>query len=240
MKNILHIMVTMAVSCSISMSASADSAYSILPVWDGSEMADMTETEGESETETEDPGRGSLSESEEEISLSSSLQDLLIFFRLRFGADFTFAMNIPEETDPEAGLSDPPYPLLTDYHEMREYPLPVMPKTIQMLEKRVKALTDSYSGAWSVYLKNLTTGEYFVINDAPMKSASVMKLFIMGTVYEAIQNQELERTSEITDLLTDMICYSSNEASNRLLYLLGNKSYADGISKVNDYIAKHQ
>lgn len=109
--------------------------------------------------------------------------------------------------------------------------------SIEYLERQLAAMTDSYSGEWSVYVKNLTTGDAFTINDVPMKSASVMKLFVLGTVYEAIENEELERTQEVVDLITTMICDSSNEATNRLLSMLGDGSYADGIQQVNEYIS---
>ena len=72
-----------------------------------------------------------------------------------------------------------------------------------------------------------------------MKSASVMKLFIMGTVYTALENGELSRTDEIMELLHNMIVYSDNSASNALLAKLGDGSYADGIAKVDAFIASH-
>ena len=105
----------------------------------------------------------------------------------------------------------------------------------RMIEKRLA----NYDGDWSVYVKNLETDESFVVNDQPMKSASVMKLFIMGTVYKAIEAGELERTDEVVSLLNSMITASDNEASNRLLYLLGNSSYADGIARVDAFIREY-
>lgn len=123
--------------------------------------------------------------------------------------------------------------------ELRQFPLPILPVNISLLENQVHTLLDTYSGEWSVYVKNLTTGDSFLIGDQPMKSASVMKLFIMGTVYNAIDKGVLERTDEVVELLNNMISYSSNEASNRLLSLLGNGSYEKGIEKVNQYITDH-
>lgn len=104
-----------------------------------------------------------------------------------------------------------------------------------MLENRIAG----YDGEWSVYVKNLNTNKSFVINDEPMKSASVMKLFIMGTVYKAFESGELERTDETVALLSSMITVSSNDASNQLLYLLGDSNYEAGIQKVNEFIAEY-
>jgi len=123
-----------------------------------------------------------------------------------------------------------------DYRQLRGCPLPEPQFTIATLEQRLLRLTKNYSGDWSIYIKNLRTYDQILINDQPMKSASVMKLFIMGTVYEAMEEGTLARTQEVNDLLHNMITYSSNSDSNQLLYLLGNGSYADGIARVNRYI----
>lgn len=124
--------------------------------------------------------------------------------------------------------------------ELRQFPLPTLPLNISVLENRIIDQLDTYSGTWSVYVKNLTTGDSLLIGDQPMKSASVMKLFIMGAVYTAIDRGDVERTEEVVTLLNDMISYSSNEASNRLLALLGRGSYERGIDKVNQYIEEHR
>ncbi len=108
-----------------------------------------------------------------------------------------------------------------------------------LLKKMVENRIARYDGDWSVYVKNLKTDESFVVNDRPMKSASVMKLFILGTVYKAIEAGELERTDEVVSLMNSMITASDNEASNRLLYLLGNSSYADGIACVDAFIQEY-
>ncbi|MDD2958815.1 MAG: class A beta-lactamase-related serine hydrolase [Lachnospiraceae bacterium] len=160
-------------------------------------------------------------------------------------ADTELRNVLERETEADSSASGtaakPPvlFYTLIDYHEMADYPLPDLPKTIHTLKAKITRLTNSYSGNWSVYVKNLSTYEYFVINYSPMKSASTMKLFIMGAVYEAIDQSELERTTEIVDLLGNMIRYSSNEAANRLLNLLGEGSYDKGIDKVNQYISDH-
>lgn len=170
----------------------------------------------------------------------------LLQLRVRLGDDFFFPMTAKEASMEEcrhdsllsraAELSRTP---LT-FDTLPGCPLPVYTvRSIEQLERQVISLTESYSGQWSVYVKNLTTGDTFTVNDVPMKSASVMKLFVMGTLYEAIADGELERTQEVTDLLTTMICDSSNEATNRLLAMMGDGSYAAGIEKVNDYIVSH-
>lgn len=124
--------------------------------------------------------------------------------------------------------------------ELRQFPFPKLPLKMPVLKNRITDLLETYSGEWSVYIKNLTTGDLLLINDQPMKSASVMKLFIMGTVYDAIHKGDLERTENIVTLLNNMIIYSSNDDSNKLLSLLGDGSYEKGIEKVNQYISSHR
>ena len=236
----------------------ADAGIPAFPLWTGNANAANEESETESETETEteeiEP------ETEHHAIDRELLRQTLLVMRLKYGPEFTFAMRLPQESEeleesprseetetleteteiPEEAAA-PLIPRLTlkDAREMRDYPLPPLPTNIRDLEEKVTALTDSYSGSWSVYVKNLTTGDSFIVNDAPMKSASVMKLFIMASVYDAIDHQELERTSELVDRLSNMISYSSNEAANRLLILLGKGDLSAGVNYVNHYIQKH-
>ena len=101
---------------------------------------------------------------------------------------------------------------------------------------KMAAEAEEAGGDWSVWVKNLKTGEVLSIGDRPMKSASIMKLFVMGAVYQAVERGELERTDSLLSQLKDMISYSDNEDSNKLLYMLGNEDYEKGIERVNAFI----
>lgn len=143
---------------------------------------------------------------------------------------------------PMAAADDPALPELKNAMQLKGYDAILQWKperTIQTLKQQLEERIAEYDGEWSVYCKNLSGNESFVINDTPMKSASVMKLFIMGTVYTAFEDGELTRTDEILNLLNNMIIYSDNGASNELLSKLGNGSYADGIAKVDAFIESH-
>ena len=156
----------------------------------------------------------------------------------QYGENFLFPMA--------AAAADPdtvPLPELKYAMQLRGYDAVVQwrpEKTLQNLKQQLAEQIAGYDGEWSVYCKNLTTEESFVIHDSPMKSASVMKLFIMGTVFTAFENGELSRTDEILELLHNMIVYSDNSASNELLSKLGNGNYADGIAKVDAFIESHE
>ena len=189
-----------------------------------SEMAQTEETAKETEIE---------SETETEPAMTPKRMRQL---RARYGKRFHIPMLTPYE-DTEAML----YLELPERFRLRGYTLPeIKPeKTMAGLEQELAGQLSEYEGEWSVYVKNLSTDEAFVLNDQPMKSASVMKLFIMGTVYKAFECGELERTEEIMSLMNKMISYSDNASSNELLSRLGNGSYADGIEKVNAFIKEY-
>jgi|GEM_PF-3207661 len=128
---------------------------------------------------------------------------------------------------------------LYDYRLLRSCPLPVLPKDMHRLYDQTKQLTDGFDGEWSVYVQNLSTGQTMVMNDRPLNSASVMKLFIMETLYEAFAEGTVPRNEDTVYLLRNMIINSSNESSNRLLEILGNGDLAAGVGKVNDFILSH-
>jgi hypothetical protein len=128
---------------------------------------------------------------------------------------------------------------LYDYRLLRSYPLPVLAKDMHRLYDQTKQLVSGFEGEWSVYVQNLSNGQAMVMNDKPLNSASVMKLFIMETVYEAFAAGTVPRNEDTVYLLRNMIINSSNESSNRLLEILGNGDLAAGVGKVNDFILSH-
>ena len=197
------------------------------------------ENETASETELESGSEAQETETDTEAAglNPEALDKEWKHLQAQYGENFLFPMA--------AAAADPdtvPLPELKYAMQLRGYDAVVQwrpEKTLQNLKQQLEEQIAGYDGEWSVYCKNLTTEESFVIHDSPMKSASVMKLFIMGTVYTAFENGELSRTDEILELLHNMIVYSDNSASNALLAKLGNGNYADGIAKVDAFIDSH-
>ncbi|MDO4476255.1 MAG: serine hydrolase [Lachnospiraceae bacterium] len=124
------------------------------------------------------------------------------------------------------------------YQLMINHSFSLPDKSLALLRVRLEKLLSNLDGEWSVCILDLETREEMIINDVSMPSASEMKLFILGTVYDAIQSGDLERTSELVAQLSSMVRVSSNTDANRLLQTLGNGNIQDGIRKVNDYIQK--
>ena len=198
------------------------------------------ENETASETELESGSEAQETETDTEAAglNPEALDKEWKHLQAQYGENFLFPMAAAA-VDPDTV----PLPELKYAMQLRGYDAVVQwrpEKTLQNLKQQLEEQIAGYDGEWSVYCKNLTTEESFVIHDSPMKSASVMKLFIMGTVYTAFENGELSRTDEILELLHNMIVYSDNSASNELLSKLGNGNYADGIAKVDAFIESHE
>ena len=119
------------------------------------------------------------------------------------------------------------------------FPAQALPQpswSMQTLQWELSDMISEWDGRWSIYALNLNTEEELSIRDVSMPSASLMKLFIMGAVYQAIEDGILERDSEVMGLMSGMICASSNGDANRLLAKLGGGDHKRGIERVNAWI----
>lgn len=108
------------------------------------------------------------------------------------------------------------------------------------LEKQISSvIADNQAvsgGEWSVYISVPKTGGTLSINQQPMQAASVIKIFVMGAVYE--QYDELKEKYEYDDidaLIESMITVSDNEATDLLVKMLGNGDSVSGRAVVNDF-----
>ena len=109
----------------------------------------------------------------------------------------------PETTEPEP--EDPPAPRLED-----------------LLTEKLSGLP----GTWSVYVKNLSTGETVSIHDTPMVAASLIKLYVAGAYYATDpEASDAYRCGQVDS----MINVSSNDACNSLIDLLG-------MEEINEFI----
>lgn len=113
-------------------------------------------------------------------------------------------------------------------------------KSLKKLEKKLKKEVKQYSGTYSIYVKNLDTNEYLLINNKQMKPASVIKLYNMGAVYDQINKGKLKETKKIQSCLKSMITVSSNDAYNELLNQMGKGNTRKGISIVSKFCKKYK
>lgn len=114
-------------------------------------------------------------------------------------------------------------------------PETVEPYEDEVLKSVVNAVIDTYDGTWSVYYAQPDTGAYMVINDQQMASASVIKLYVMAAVLDAIETGAMEDSQEVQSLLNYMITISDNDAWTSLTELLGDGDYYLGMERVTSY-----
>lgn len=108
------------------------------------------------------------------------------------------------------------------------------------LVTQVQSQLPGSNGSWSVYICDLSGGSEATINDSPMQAASLIKLFIMGAVYENYDSLSQQYGSATLDsYLTPMITVSDNDAANSLVSCLGGGDSTAGMQKVNSFCQSH-
>ena len=108
------------------------------------------------------------------------------------------------------------------------------------LLNQVQSLLPTDNGTWSVYVCNLPKDSEGMINDTPMQAASLIKLYIMGAVYENYDTlSQSHNGDEIDSNISAMITVSDNDAANTLVNWLGNGNDAAGMAKVNNFCQEH-
>lgn len=88
---------------------------------------------------------------------------------------------------------------------------------------------------WSIYIKDLDTGNEFVYNNKQMNSASLIKLFMMEAVLKEAQNGSFNLTDGDNGTLINlekMITESNNDSAN--MFIDAFKGYDEGKRKVTE------
>ena len=103
---------------------------------------------------------------------------------------------------------------------------------------------------WAVSMEDLTGGEISGYRSSrTMQSASVIKVFIMGAVFDRILDpaDEARRIpcsdnvlGQLDSLLHSMITVSDNDAANRLIEILGEGDFETGAAVVNSFCRENQ
>ena len=108
------------------------------------------------------------------------------------------------------------------------------------LLNQVQSLLPSGNGTWSVYVCNLAKNTEGSINDQQMQAASLIKLYIMGAVYENYDQITGQYGRDSVDSnLYSMITVSDNDAANTLTTYLGGGDSAAGMQAVNSFCQAH-
>ena len=109
---------------------------------------------------------------------------------------------------------------------------------IAPLRSRVSKTIRSFPGTWSVYVKNMKTGESFCLNNRPMYAASVIKLFAMGAAYQRVADGKLSLGS-VSGLISTMIADSNNSAFNSIVKMIG-RTYVNTWCKAHGFTQTSQ
>ena len=112
--------------------------------------------------------------------------------------------------------------------------------SMDTLVTQIQSQLPGANGSWSVYICDLAGGSEATINDTQMQAASLIKLYIMGTVYENYDSLAQSHNSEELDSnISSMISVSDNDAANTLVTWLGDGDNAAGMAKVNAFCQAH-
>lgn len=109
----------------------------------------------------------------------------------------------------------------------------------EALEQKLQSSMNGYDGDWSLYIKDLANDRSISLNSHQMQAASLIKLYIMGAVYQQAEIGDLPLyENQISEELDQMITISDNESANELVRALEPESeFTDCLDKVNNYIA---
>ena len=88
------------------------------------------------------------------------------------------------------------------------------------LKQKLKKKAVSCAGNFSIYVKDLKTGESITINNRRMYAASLIKLYAMGAAYEKIKSGGLKE-DEVSGRIRRMIASSDNSCFNSLVMKVG-------------------
>lgn len=106
--------------------------------------------------------------------------------------------------------------------------------TDEILAGAVSEAQSKTGGNWSAGYIDLTSGTISSVNNTSMQAASLIKLFIMGAVYDDYDTYAQKR-SDLDDLIDMMITVSDNNAANTLVNLLGDGDDSAGMAAVTNY-----
>ena len=112
------------------------------------------------------------------------------------------------------------------------------------LMNQIKSELPQDNGSWACYVCSLPDGaqgsEGSFSPGQPMQAASLIKLFIMGAVYEKYDTLAASYGAAALDsLLQPMITISDNDAANQLVNYLGGGDSAAGMAAVNSFCMEH-
>ena len=143
----------------------------------------------------------------------------------------------PEQRFTERPPQQTQTPLITPEPVHYEMPDPTLPEQNAELQALLSEFIETHPGTWDIYVYNLTYGEFAGCStqeDSPMVAASLIKLFIMGAVFQQFKEGKLPY-DDTWPSIRKMIVTSDNYCANWLTIRLGEGLEARGIEAVTAY-----
>ncbi len=108
------------------------------------------------------------------------------------------------------------------------------------IQENIKSLQETGAKV-SVYVEDLSNGAKVFFNNSPMKSASLIKLYVAGCAYEHMGELQAgeQYAGETENLICRMIQSSDNDATNTLITRLGSGNTESGMELVNQFCSGH-
>lgn len=100
------------------------------------------------------------------------------------------------------------------------------------LERMLAEQMSGYEGDWSLYFKDVDNEDVISINSHQVYSASLIKLFVIQSVYTKMYEGSMGDSEATEELLRRMITWSDNEAWKTLAKQLGGGVYSSGMAYV--------
>ncbi len=142
--------------------------------------------------------------------------------------------EINPEASSDAGALKPPSGESTSTFSQ------VKDTSLDDLMNQIQANLPAGNGNWGCYVCNLAEGTEGSFGDSPMQSASLIKLFIMGAVYEKYDELSAAYGAEaLESLIHPMIIVSDNDAANKLTTYLGGGDSTAGRAAVDAFCKEH-
>lgn len=157
--------------------------------------------------------------------------------------------NAPEEDtekekEPEKVIVIDERPVSEEETEEEAVPESTEPVVLEELRVQLEGIlgqVQATGAAASVYVEDLSNGAYASVSSRQMQSASLIKLFAAGCVYEHFEEVKAQESyeGETEELLRVMISVSDNDAANTLTTRLGYGDAAAGMAAVNLFCQEH-
>lgn len=176
------------------------------------------------------------SESETELESESEFLSGLTPAELQTDAELSEPGDISVDVESQASPSLPESDALIDI-EAAEV---ITDGELEALLSQIRNSLPTGNGNWAVYVYDLVKGSESSIDNRRMQAASLIKLYIMGAVYENYEDLISQYGQGTVDAyLYSMITISDNDAANALVNYLGGGDSSLGMSIVNDYCMEH-